>query len=273
MSVSKYKIPISSLDKQLDIPVEIKWDFLERDQAIDQYQKPVVDEIIGPALDFELTRFSHQEYNSSQPSVTGQYITKINYEFYFFDTGDTIANSTSWYNSYEYAGFSAKDIYTYIKPFTKSFFKLDFYDTRSEISQKNYFTIILPVQQGDFDTVTISTFLTNVQIRKPKYGLDYVGDKEGFFIYWLRETDYINLNEFYMSAKFFNARRGGFVRMMNTPQSTLLGNYYTFNSEDYFYYKVKLDYTSRSYEIFNTSTNNRVGTDINPILWYEYVNP
>ena len=163
--------------------------------------------------------------------------------------------------------------YAYRIPLQYSFFKLDFYDTRSETSQKNYFTIILPVQQGDFDTVTISTFLTNVKIRKPKYGLDYVGDKEGFFIYWLRETDYIDLDEFYMSAKFFNARQGSFIRMMNVPQSTLAGNYYTFNSEDYFYYKVKLDYTSRNYEILSTSTGDRVGTDINPILWYEYVNP
>lgn len=270
MSVNKYKIPISSLDKQLDIPVEIKWDFLERDQAIDQYQKPVLDEIIGPPVDFELTRFPHNQYNST---ITNSYLTKINYEFYFYNTGGTMSNLASWGNTYENAGFSTKDIYTYIKPFTKSFFKLDFYDTRSETSQKNYFTIILPVQQGDFDVVTISTFLTNVKIRKPKYGLDYVGDKEGFFIYWLRETDYINLDEFYMSAKFFNARRGGFVRMMNKPQSTLSGNYYTFNNEDYFYYKVKLDYSGRNYEIISTLTNSRVGTDINPILWYEYVNP
>ena len=273
MSVSKYKIRLNSLDKELDIPIEMKWDFLERDQAIDQYQQTVLEDVIGPPVDFELTRFPHKEYNSSQPNVTGPYLTKINYEFYFYDTGGTLSNSSSWYNSYEYTGFSAKDIYTYIKPFTKSFFKLDFYDTTSEISQKNYFTIILPVQQGEFDTVTISSFLTNVKIRKPKYGLDYVGDKEGFFIYWLRETDYIDLDEFYMSAKFFNARQGGFIRMMNTPQSTLAGNYYTFNNEDYFYYKIKLDYTSRNYQILSTSTGNRVGTDINPILWYEYVNP
>lgn len=270
MSVSKYKIPINSINKQLDIPIEMKWDFLERDQAIDQYQKPVLDEIIGPAIDFELTRFPHKEYYSN---ITNSVLTKTNYEFYFFDSGSTLANSSSWYNSYVYAGFSPNEIYSYVNAFTKSFFKLDFYDTRSETSQKNYFTIILPVQQGEFDITTISTFLTNVEIRKPKYALDYVGDKEGFFIYWLRETDYIDLNEFYMSAKFFNARRGGFVRMMNVPQSTLLGNYYTFNNEDYFYYKVKVSYTDKNYEILSTTTNNRVGTDINPILWYEYVNP
>ena len=150
---------------------------------------------------------------------------------------------------------------------------MDFYDTRNELSQKNYFTIILPVQQGEFDTVTISQFLTNVEIRKPKYGLDYVGDKEGFFIYWLRERLYLDIDEFYMTAKFFNARTGQFITMMNRPQSTLLGNYYTFNGEDYFYYKVDLDYNDITYQVKSTQTNNRVGDDINPILWYQYVNP
>ena len=40
-----------------------------------------------------------------------------------------------------------------------------------------------------------------------------------------------------------------------------------------FYYKVKLDYPNKTYEILSTVTNNRVGTEINPILWYELINP
>jgi hypothetical protein len=76
-----------------------------------------------------------------------------------------------------------------------------------------------------------------------------------------------------MSAKFFDARLGVFVRMMNRPQSTLSGNYFTFDSSDYFYYKVKLDYPTKTYEVISTVTNNRVGDEINPIAWYEYINP
>ena len=104
-------------------------------------------------------------------------------------------------------------------------------------------------------------------------GLDFIGDKEGFFVYWLRDREYVDLDEFFMSAKFFDAKVGIFVRMMNQPQLSLLGSYYTFNSDDYFFYKLKLDYTSRTYEVFSTQTNNRVGDEINPIRWYEYVNP
>ena len=272
MSVNKYKIVKSAIGKQIDLPIEMKWDFSERDQAIDTYQGEVLDELIGLPNDFELSRFSHSQYVATN---NVDILTKINYEFYFFDTGDTINNSTSWHNSYLYEDFTKQDVYYFSKPFTKSFFKLDFYDTPNESNQKNYFSIILPVQQGDFETVTISTFLQNVQIRKPKMGLDFVGDKEGFFIYWLRENFYININEFYMSAKFFNARRGIFVNMMNRPQSifSASGNYYTFSKSNYFYYKVSLNYPSKTYEVYDTITGLRVGTDVSSINWYEYLNP
>jgi len=272
MAVSKYKIVKSTIDKEIDIPIEVKWDFTERDQAIDTYQGEVLDELIGLPNDFELARFSHNEYVAINNIDT---LTKINYEFNFFDTGSTINNPAAWDTTYLNEGFTKNDVYYFSKPFTKSFFKLDFYDTKLESDQKNYFSIILPVQQGDFETVTISTFLTNVLIRKPKMGLDFIGDKEGFFIYWLREKFYINIDEFYMSAKFFNARLGVFVTMMNRPQSIFSGsgNYYTFNRADYFYYRVKLDYNSKTYEVFDTATNNRVGTDATAIKWYEYLNP
>lgn len=270
MSVSKYKILLPNVDKQVNIPIEMKWDFTERDQAIDTYQNEVLNNLIGPVNDFELARFSHSQYLSAN---TNNFVTKIFYEFNFFNTGSTLSNPSAWVNSYTYEGFSPLDIYSYSKPFTKSFFKLDFYDTTNDATQTNYFTVILPVQQGDFETVTISTYLNNVKIRKPKMGLDFIGDKEGFFLYWLKKRDYINLDQFYMSAKFFDARIGVFVRMMNRPQSTLPGNFYSFNNSDYFYYKVKLDYTQKNYEVFSTVTNNRVGDEINPIIWYEYVNP
>jgi hypothetical protein len=271
MSVSKYKILIPTGDKQINIPIEMKWDFTERDQAIDRYQNEVVENLIGSPNDFELARFSHNDYLSANTST---FATKIFYEFNFFDTGSTLNNPSAWVNSYLYEGFAPLEIYSFSKPFTKSFFKLDFYDTREEASQQNYFTIILPVQQGDFETVTISPYLTNVQIRKPKMGLDFIGDKEGFFIYWLRSRDYINLDEFYMSAKFFNAKTGTFTRLMTTQQASLPpATYFTFNTSDYFYYKVKLNYDSKTYDVFSTQTNSRVGTEINPISWYEYINP
>ena len=115
--------------------------------------------------------------------------------------------------------------------------------------------------------------MANVDIRIPKFSLDYVGDKEGFHIYWLRKQVYINISEFYMTAKFFDGRLGVYVRMTNTPQSNI-ANKFTFNPNDYFYYKVNLDYANKTYEVYATSNlTQRVGIDGFPILWYEYVNP
>jgi hypothetical protein len=145
---------------------------------------------------------------------------------------------------------------------------LDLYDSPIESQQENYITIILPTQQGLRMATKMQT--TDVQIRKPQFLLDYVGDKEGFFIYWLRNLEFLNLETFYMSAKFFDGRLGVFVKMMNKPQSTL-PNKFSFNGNDYFYYRVSLDYNTKTYKVFNES-NNRVGTTT-PIKWYEYVNP
>ena len=39
MNVSKYKILSSNLDKQIDIPIEIKWDLYGQDDDLDKFQE------------------------------------------------------------------------------------------------------------------------------------------------------------------------------------------------------------------------------------------
>jgi hypothetical protein len=157
---------------------------------------------------------------------------------------------------------------------------LDFYDTPDEKQQTNYLTIILPTQQGLMMETQMQRTLVN--IRKPQFVLDYVGDKEGFFVYWLKKRNFLNINTFYMTAKFFNAKTGQFTKMMtgrgtssvdltNGPQFNLRGNKFAFDNTQFFYYTVRLDYETQTYQVFNTS-GQRVGTNI-PIKWYEYVNP
>jgi hypothetical protein len=263
-------------DKYINIPIEIKWDLIGQDDAIEKYQEDVVEEIVGFPGDFEILRFAHDSYDNGSK-------TDIKYDFYFFadDNGNEPVNPSSlvttstisnWIRSYIPEGFLTTEIYYYVKPFTKSFFKLDFYDTKDTISQTNYFTVIIPVQQGFTANGVISSLLSDVQIKIPSFQLDYVGDKEGFFLYWLRNKDYYNgLNTFYMTAKFFDARLGIFVKMMNKPQiPPFVPSPFTFNPEDFFYYKVILDYNTKTYQIFDD--NGRVGTT-SSIKWYEYVNP
>jgi hypothetical protein len=151
---------------------------------------------------------------------------------------------------------------------------LDFYDTPDESNQQIYLSIILPIQQGLTQPETINPQQPLVEIKKPTMILDSIGaDKEGYYIYWLRNRDFIDISKFYMTAKFFNARLGIFKQMTNTRQDLITPNKFQFNNADYFYYKVELDYFDKTYEVFSTSTQLRVGDSASPIIWYEYVNP
>ena len=196
--------------------------------------------------------------------------------FNFYDdtapiTANTIGN---WSSTYLNEGFSVQDVYYFSKPFTKSFFKLDFYDTTDELTQQLYLSIILPIQQGLTQSVLLSPILPQVQIKKPTMVLDSIGaDKEGFYIYWLRSKNFIDVSKFYMTAKFFNARLGIFKQMTNTRQDLITPNKFQFNNADYLYYRVDLNYPNKTYEVISTSTQLRVGDSISPIIWYEYVNP
>jgi len=266
--VNKFVIQQFGLtDKQINIPVELTWDYEGLDDAIDQYEIESVKKVIGTGYDFEVNRFPHTKHEGSER-------TDINYEFYFY-SGGSVLNETSWQNSYLGEGFTTQDVYYYNQNFTNSFFKLDFYDTVDEKRQKNYFTIIIPTQQGDFMPIDMAR--TPVLIRKPKFKLDYVGDKEGFFVYWLKSLKFIPLNTFYMTAKFFNSKTGQFTKLMNAPQSSLAtgsygGNVYAFDNTQYFYYRVVLNYVDISYSVYDLKNGLRVGTTT-PIKWYEYVNP
>ena len=258
-------------DKQINIPVELQWDYLGLDMAIEEYEQTVITEVIGIGRDFEVSRFEHL------PATATTNNTEINYEFYFY-SGGSLNDINNWRINYLGEGFTPQEVYYYENNFSNSFFKLDFYDTPDEKAQKNYLTIILPTQQGLYMETQMQRTLVN--IKKPKFVLDYVGDKEGFFIYWLKKRNFLDIKTFFMSAKFYDAKNGYFTKMMNMPQSSIVGDKFTFDSTQYFYYRVELDYEKQNYQVFNmnptqtlySNLGNRAGATI-PIKWYEYVNP
>lgn len=259
MSVNNIRIVDIDATYELNIPLEASWDFNGIEEGYKDYEETVLDEILNKS-DFETTRFEHEEYNNK---------SSINYRFDFFNSGASV-----YINSY-IGKFTPEQVYYYSNQFSNSFFKLDFYNTPDTSTQKNYLTVILPTQQGLTETVVLNPSTSAgqfVNIKKPAFQLDYVGDKEGFFIYWLKKRDFIDLSTFYMTAKFFDAETGVFIKMMTVPQ-TSLSSQTNFKPEDYFYYKVELNYDNRTYKVLNKNTGVRVGTDINPIRWYEYVNP
>ena len=136
---NSYKFILPTNDQSIDIPIEIKWDFYGRTDSIEMYEEEVVEEIVGLPKDYEILRFSHEPYGDEEK-------TELNYQFFYFD-GTSVdvstSNLTDWKNSYIQAGFSIDELYSRSPTITKSFFKLDFYDTTGNTTQKNYFTIVL----------------------------------------------------------------------------------------------------------------------------------
>ena len=268
---NNYKIKLDSVNKNISIPIEIKWDYLDREDSIQEYQEVITKEVIGSPKDFEISRFAHEDYDGK---------SSINYEFNFY-LGTPIystfiaATSTSWLPSYIQQTFTISDLYYQRRSFTNSFFKLDFYDTKNGVNQINYFTVIIPTSQGETTEVSLSQYLPPQKIKKPIFKLDYFGDKEGFFLYWLRDKEFYNIDTFYMTAKFFDAKLGQFITLMNTGQFSSPinpGNWWRFKDEDYFYNKVVLNYDNKTYQVFDIN-DQRIGTENNPIKMYEYINP
>jgi hypothetical protein len=100
----------------------------------------------------------------------------------------------------------------------------------------------------------------------PNFYLDHVGVREGYFIYWYQNESLINLDTFYMTAKFFDATNGTFTRFTNVEQSP--SSPFTIPNDN-FYYKVILDYNNYYYRICNTNLT----VPLSNIVWYEYKNP
>ena len=269
---NKYKFTVPGTNQNITIPIEIQWDFLGRDESIEVYQDDVIKIVAGIPEDFEVIRFAHSPYKTGK--------TVLNYEFNFYTgvtSNVTASTINDWNCSFLSEGFTKDDLYLLTKPFKKSFFKLDFYDSPDTTKQTLYFTVIIPSYSGLYETINLSTTITNVLVRKPNYLFDYISspgersiNMDGFFFYWLKSRKFIDVDTFYMSIKFFDAKQGVYVRMMTAPQSSLADKF-VFNNENFFYNKVVMDYNDKTYKMYNY-LGNRIGIGA-PIKWYEYVNP
>jgi hypothetical protein len=78
MDVSKFFIRQNTLtEKQINIPIQLDWDYLGLDQSVDEYEKEVITEVIGVGRDFEIDRFANAPFTGTSQE------TAIKYQFYF----------------------------------------------------------------------------------------------------------------------------------------------------------------------------------------------
>jgi hypothetical protein len=262
MSVNKYKLIKPNVnDLLINLPIEINWDYLGHQDSIDSYEETIIDTITKDKIDYELTRFSPKKCREGS-DVPIEKCNQLNFEFYFF-TGTTIVDNSQWISSYLNGDFFEKDIIFNTNKFKNSFFKLDFYDSPIAKEQKIYLSTIFPFENGNKN---------NNGVKMPIYTLDYTSNSENYFIYWLKDKNYLNIDTFYVSATYFNSSDGNFTRMANVCQGDLTADKYNLNSIFDFYYKLELDYDVKKYEYFDMNVEDLVaGLVNNPIKWYEYV--
>lgn len=270
--------PTSGLtgDLSLNLPILAPWDLGGVNESIDVFETEIIQQSINPIDDLETIRYSHVPWRKSVTEPPNN--TSINYEFYFYSalTDSSITattNSDNWVVDYRANGYTNEQIYYYEGVFNKSYFKLDFYDGKKSTRQQILLTIIIPTQEGFTTDATIG--LNTVKIKKPKFSLNHIGDKEGYYVYWLKNKDFITIDTLYMSCKYYDAGIGQFKRMMNITQGELKDKF-NFSQDTYFYYTLKLNYDTYEYEVHLNdiiTDETRVGTDTKPIKWYEYVNP
>jgi len=273
--VNNIRLLIRDTEQAIEIPINTNWDLNGVNESIDVFENEILKQIINPIDDFETIRYSHSTWNEQ---INGSEKSSIDYEFYFYSattdsgvTAETTANN--WVIDYRANNITTRNILYNNKVFSNSFFKLDFYDDRDISKQQIYLTVIIPTRTGLKKTTPFG--FKNVDINIQKFVLYFVGDKEGYFIYWLKDTSFINLSTLYMTAKYFDASIGQFKKMMTVPQG-LLTDKFNFQQKDYFYYVMNLNYNNYTYEIYEEKiggVQNRIGTTNNPIKWYEYVNP
>jgi len=289
MSVNRIQIKAKVGDKNVTIPLGQSFDEVGREDLIKTLELVEQQDAINIIRDYETTKYFYSNVGSTPDEYN------IFYEFNFL-TGNTYTPD------FNQQGFMDFEMYRLKKSFTKSFFKFDFYDSPLKEDQNIMFTMTMPLTNCKKEKDVLVKKLEDpleywaqksIDITYPVYDVYWPkvqlgpskGNNEGYYIQWYKNRDLYSGDTFYMSCKFYNAKTGDVVRMLNKPswnQSPVIDNP---ESSEWYYYWVRLSisnngtpkyvYTVREFD------NNGIGgekgmSDFNPssqIRFYEYKTP
>jgi len=285
MSVNRIQIKASLSDKKVTLPLGQIFDELGREQLLEMHEEIELQNNINYIQDYETTRYT--------PNYAPNF--EIHYEFEFWDN-----LNTTYVNDFNILGYKNQELAKNSQSFTKSFFKFDFFDSPIRKEQKLMFSSIMPSNNcGKKSTVIIASedpeqywSQRSEGINIPVYDIYTptfsaasapVGKTENYYLQWLKDRELFTANTFYMSCKFFNAKTGTVMRMLNQEPTPIQGSY---KFEDFFYYQVvlnievgnttpKYNYTVHPYNSVAGMTGillSAVGETTNgPIKFYEYI--
>lgn len=255
--MNKIKLTNRDITRNINVPISMNWDFLEREDTLIKYEEEILNKILGFPNDYEVKRF--EMFQNPNNNIT----LPLTYNFNFKSTTEN-----DWVLNYSDSGrFTEREIYNNVKKYDKSFFKLDFYDTTNTQIRKNYLTIILN-KRPNKTTYTFPNQTTPFEIDIPSFTLNYNKNQEGFFIYWFEDPTILNIDTLYMTAKFFDASNGQFTSFTTKKQTTSTTPYRL--GTDYFNRRVSFNYDDSTYKI---TLMNQSTVQETVIEWYEYINP
>lgn len=251
------------LSPNQDFKLDLGWG-----DAAEQMDKEILYSIINPTENYETVRFVHSPYTSN----LGIYQTDIWYYFYFL-------SGTTYTQDYEATGLTLLENYKMLKQSTESFFRLEFYKTPNDdaptltnrrlVFSKN---LSLPLGEKIFYTGTTVTLPVSEYIHFPVFMGSNYRNTENMYLFWFEDETAFNEtnitgNTFYMTAKYYNAKDGTIMDFTNS----LLSTGTTVNETNHLYYKIIIDRTDFSYQVFqyNGSVGSRKGQTSTPIRFYQ----
>lgn len=243
-------------------------------------------DILNPTENYETARFIHKPYTSTNSVLQND----IWFYFYFNNYGYDLSNplvpvlsGVTREPNYELVDITIRENAKMLKQSTESFFRLEFYKTpnddaptssnRRMVFAKN---LSLPLGEKVFYTGTTSGsgFSLNDYIYVPVFrGSNFINKENMYFFWFIDDSPFsgtsITGETFYMTAKFYNAKDG---TTMDFTNKTVGLNDSLVEEED-MYYKIVIDRTDFSYEVFrfSGSVGTRIGETGDPITFYERI--
>lgn len=214
-----------------------------------------VENTINPIFDYEKIKLIPKNNNGICNGLTYRLRLDI----------DNYSDTTYW----SYVGFVYEDFKFFKNSFTKSYLRLDFFDTDNGLTQRllSFTTLFPKFNVNDYVNINdevpqpanyeLSFVLGNTLIDRTQNG-------EGFFLYHYKDEIIPTVPKYlYMRATFFNAKNGTSTRLMSTNQNNLSIDELVKSTEDstnknnlYTRYKLTRETNGYFYEIDTTYSNN-----------------
>lgn len=214
MFVNKYKIikPIGdSSSVNINLPTSQLPGLAGQTEIIEnEFVDVEVKKSINEIIDYEKAKFLPIYIDNNNNIL----VDDVTYIINLYDSNQDYYSTTTWAN----AGFQLEDIQNLKNSFTKTFLRLDFYDSDSNTKQNLLFFITLfpkiligEIEQ-DPSKINLEFKLGNSLKYKDKNG-------EGFFLYYFKDEVLPTVpKEVYMRASFLNAKTGSAINLMSTDQ-------------------------------------------------------